>query len=154
MVTKRTGALTSTHWARLSTKCAKGRPPFSQTGTAGNTHRRLAAAGSRLGRSPGSLEGAPLFLRSQPPRSNAQPLQPTSSPGSDRIPVAQAQQSSSVPRLRGDSQPLPEPDPADVRVSHGVRAADYGAKTFIDERFEILEFNRPRWLLPRISRAR
>jgi serine/threonine protein kinase len=39
---------------------------------------------------------------------------------------------------RGDSQPLPAPDPAEVRSSVGAKAADYAVGDVIEGRFEIL----------------
>src|SRR5580693_8839884 len=43
-----------------------------------------------------------------------------------------------VPRSAG-SQALPEPDPAEVRSSAGVKAADYAVGDVLDSRFEILQ---------------
>jgi Protein kinase domain len=40
----------------------------------------------------------------------------------------------------GGSQPLPEPDPAEVRSSAGSKAADYAIGDVIDDRFEILDY--------------
>src|SRR5262249_10894317 len=39
----------------------------------------------------------------------------------------------------GRSQPLPEPDPAEVRSSAGGKAADYAVGDTVEDRFEILE---------------
>ena len=41
--------------------------------------------------------------------------------------------------LPGDSQSLPEPDPAEVRASAGAKAADYVVGDVLDDRFEILQ---------------
>ena len=39
----------------------------------------------------------------------------------------------------GHSQPLPEPDPAEVRSSAGAKAADYAVGDILEGRFEILD---------------
>ena len=41
--------------------------------------------------------------------------------------------------LPGDSESLPRPDPAELRASIGVKAADYVIGDVLDDRFEILD---------------
>jgi serine/threonine protein kinase len=44
-----------------------------------------------------------------------------------------------APKLSGDSQALPEPDPAEVRAPVSTQAADYAVGDVLDDRFEILQ---------------
>jgi hypothetical protein len=53
--------------------------------------------------------------------------------------AAEREPAEAVARRSGDSDVLPEPDPAEVKSSVGAKAADYAVGDVIDGRFEILD---------------
>jgi hypothetical protein len=65
---------------------------------------------------------------------------PPTSPDRSAVPGAPpASPSPLVARPSGGSQGLPEPDPAEVQSSAGVKAVDYAVGDVIEDRFEILD---------------
>jgi serine/threonine protein kinase len=114
----------------------QGQPPFSRDDT---TKRRA--------------DGPPVFDRDDLPDAlwelvlGLLAVDPEQRPASaagvvgrlEGMRAARASQGLGLAAPRADSQPLPEPDPAEVRASRGARAADYAIGDFIDDRFEILD---------------
>jgi serine/threonine protein kinase len=117
---------------------ATGLPPF-----AGTREEILAASGSGP---PASLERDDLpealhdlVLRLLSPECDERPTSATEVV--EELEGARAawiaSESTAAP-TRGDSQSLPAPDPAEVRLSVGAKAADYAVGDMLEDRFEIL----------------
>ena len=121
--------------ATIYEMCA-GRPPFT-----GPREQILAARRTSLPASlerddlPGALKDLLSCLlapdREQRPAGAAEVAQ--------RLEGLRAARTTREPAAPGGSQPLPEPDPAELRAPGGAKAADYDVGDVLDDRFEILD---------------
>jgi serine/threonine protein kinase len=113
---------------------AAGRPPFAGS-------REEIAAARRAGPPPAlQRDDLPEALREL--ISSLLAVDPEQRPASAAEVVehlGRIRPGSAVPLATGDSDPLPQPNPAELRTPGKIIAADYAVGDRIDDRFEILE---------------